>query len=287
MKNSFKIVLMVVICLAISGCFKRDDLEDVNIYTTVYPVEFITDQLYGENSQIYSIYPDEVDVNTYELTEKQINDYSKAAIFVYNGLTNEKQVARDFLNKNEDLQIIDVSYGLKYSNSVEELWLSPNNFLMLATNVKNNLQEFIKNKLIKEEIEDNFKVLEEKLSLLDAELRSVAASAKENDKNTIVVSDSVFKFLEGYGFNVIDLSDEETVLTNLKEKFENDDYKYIFVRDDQELNEDLKEFVNECDAELVTVDMMTVLDENQRKNNDNYLTIMNTFMENIKNAVLN
>ena len=287
MKNSFKIVLMVVICLAISGCFKRDDLEDVNIYTTVYPVEFITDQLYGENSQIYSIYPDEVDVNTYELTEKQINDYSKAAIFVYNGLTNEKQVARDFLNKNEDLQIIDVSYGLKYSNSVEELWLSPNNFLMLATNVKNNLQEFIKNKLIKEEIEDNFKVLEEKLSLLDAELRSVAASAKENDKNTIVVSDSVFKFLEGYGFNVIDLSDEETVLTNLKEKFENDDYKYIFVRDDQELIEDLKEFVNECDAELITVDMMTVLDENQRKNNDNYLTIMNTFMENIKNAVLN
>ncbi len=287
MKNSFKIVLMVVICLAISGCFKRDDLEDVNIYTTVYPVEFITDQLYGENSQIYSIYPDEVDVNTYELTEKQINDYSKAAIFVYNGLTNEKQVARDFLNKNEDLQIIDVSYGLKYSNSVEELWLSPNNFLMLATNVKNNLQEFIKNKLIKEEIEDNFKVLEEKLSLLDAELRSVAASAKENDKNTIVVSDSVFEFLEGYGFNVIDLSDEETVLTNLKEKFENDDYKYIFVRDDQELNEDLKEFVNECDAELITVDMMTVLDENQRKNNDNYLTIMNTFMENIKNAVLN
>ena len=287
MKNSFKIVLMVVICLAISGCFKRDDLEDVNIYTTVYPVEFITDQLYGENSQIYSIYPDEVDVNTYELTEKQINDYSKAAIFVYNGLTNEKQVARDFLNKNEDLQIIDVSYGLKYSNSVEELWLSPNNFLKLATNVKNNLQEFIKNKLIKEEIEDNFKVLEEKLSLLDAELRSVAASAKENDKNTIVVSDSVFKFLEGYGFNVIDLSDEETVLTNLKEKFENDDYKYIFVRDDQELNEDLKEFVNECDAELIIVDMMTVLDENQRKNNDNYLTIMNTFMENIKNAVLN
>lgn len=287
MKNSFKIVLMVVICLAISGCFKRDDLEDVNIYTTVYPVEFITDQLYGDNSKIYSIYPDEVDVNTYELTEKQINDYSKAAIFVYNGLTNEKQVARDFLNKNEDLQIIDVSYGLKYSNSVEELWLSPNNFLMLATNVKNNLQEFIKNKLIKEEIEDNFKALEEKLSLLDAELRSVAASAKENDKNTIVVSDSVFKFLEGYGFNVIDLSDEETVLTNLKEKFENDDYKYIFVRDDQELNEDLKEFVNECDAELITVDMMTVLDENQRKNNDNYLTIMNTFMENIKNAVLN
>ena len=66
-----------------------------------------------------------------------------------------------------------------------------------------------------------------------------------------------------------------------------DDYKYIFVRDDQELNEDLKEFVNECDAELITVDMMTVLDENQRKNNDNYLTIMNTFMENIKNAVLN
>ena len=40
---------LTLFVLACSGCFKRDDLEDVTIYTSVYPIEYLTDRLYGYN----------------------------------------------------------------------------------------------------------------------------------------------------------------------------------------------------------------------------------------------
>lgn len=286
MKRLNKILLLLILCFGLTGCFKRDDLEGIDIYTTVYPVEYIMQRLYGDNSNVLSIYPDKINVKDYKLTKKQIKDYSKAPIFVYNGLSNEKQIARDFLNNNKNLLIIDVSYGLKYNFGQEELWLSPNNYLMLSTNVKNNLQEFIKNKFIKEEIENNYKVLEEELSEMDAELRSIARAAENKNKNTILVNDPIFKYLENYGFNIIDLSDKKTEITNLTANLKNGTYKYILVRDDQEISKEIKNYIKKYKTEIVKVEMMNVLDEKQRKENDNYLNIMKSYMEKIRNIVL-
>ena len=44
---------LMVLCM--TGCLKRDNLEDITIYTTVYPFEYITEQLYGEHSTIKSV----------------------------------------------------------------------------------------------------------------------------------------------------------------------------------------------------------------------------------------
>src|SRR5574344_1557855 len=135
MKKFIKGLILSLSVLLLAGCFKMDNMEGINIYTTVYPIEYIAKYLYGENATIQSIYPNGIDPYNYELTDKQINDYSKANLFVYNGLSNEKEIARTFVNKNKNINIIDVAYGLniEYStNSYEELWLSPNNFLMLA-----------------------------------------------------------------------------------------------------------------------------------------------------------
>ena len=56
----------------------------------------------------------------------------------------------------KDLLIIDVSYGLSYNNGVEELWLSPNNYLMLSKIIKENLKDYISNKYLIEQIDNNF-----------------------------------------------------------------------------------------------------------------------------------
>ena len=41
--------------------------------------------------------------------------------------------------------IIDATYGLNYNNNLTELWLAPNNFLMLAKNIKTSLNEYLDN----------------------------------------------------------------------------------------------------------------------------------------------
>ena len=67
----FSLLLIFVVVLT-AGCFKRDNLEGAEIVTTVYPLEFITSNLYGEHSIINSIYPDGTDTTTYTLNKKQL-----------------------------------------------------------------------------------------------------------------------------------------------------------------------------------------------------------------------
>ncbi len=288
MKKNIKLLIILTICVLSVGCFKRDDMEGIDIYTTSYPIEYLVNQLYGDSSNIYTIYPSGADVFNYTLTEKQIKDYSEADLFVYNGLSKEKQIARDLINENKKMKIIDVSYGLNIAygdNTYEELWLSPNNYLMLAGTIKNNLNEFISNKYIIEEIDNNFKILEEELSKMDAELRTIASAAADVAKNVIITTTPVLRYLENYGFLVIYLN-EDSYTETIVNSFDSGAYKYIFVRDDEEstIADDL---VNNHEAEKITVSMMNTLTDEQRDNGEDYLNIMRGYLENIKKAVLN
>ena len=290
MKKVFLSLSLLLIVLTSSGCFKKDDLEGASIYTTVYPISYIADTLYGKNSTINSIYPNGSNTTKYKLTSKQVKEYSKSDIFIYNGLSNEKEIAKTFLNNNKNLKIIDASYGLKYKNGIEELWMSPSNYLMLATNVKNNLTELIENKYLIDEINKNYKELEEELSIMDAELRSIASAAKANDKNTLIVSSNMFKFLENYGFEVISLESEKdlstTTIASVKSDFKNKTQKYIFMKNTDEKNELVNSLIENYNATVITVNCMSTLSDENITNNDNYISLMNEFLDNIRNVVL-
>lgn len=291
MKKYFKLVLLLLITVGLTtGCFKRDSLEGVKIYTTVYPIEYLTETLYGNNSTVLSIYPDGVNIKEYELSKKQINNYSNAGIFIYNGLSEEKNIAKKFINANHKIKIIDVSYGLNYENGVEELWMSPNNYLMLATTIKNNLEEYIKSKYIIEEIEKNYKPLQEEVSKMDAELRTIASSAKDKDNNTIVVSTNMFKYLNNYGYNILSLEDKETISENnlnaIKSNFKSKKYKYIMMAKTDEKTDLINDLVNNYGAKIIEVNTMGNLTTEDRNNNLNYISFMKEYIENIRTITL-
>lgn len=291
MKKLLSIFALTSATLMLSGCFGTNDLEDATIYTTVYPISFITEKLYKDHSTINTIYPSGADIDTYELTDKQIEEYSNADLFIYNGLTDEKQITKDFVNKNDDLLIIDVSYGLKYTYGIEELWLSPNNFLMLAKNTKENLIEYVDNKYLAEEIENNYKELEETISIMDADLRSIITEAEKDKKSTtLVVSSNLFKFLENYGFTVISLEDEDNLTENnlntIKSNFKNNTYTTIFMKDTDEPTELINSLVEDYKAKTIEVDTMITLSEENKNNNNNYLTLTQTFIDDIRNVIL-
>lgn len=278
--------MLLVLFGATSCIFKRDDLEGVNIYTTVYPVEYVVDYLYGYNSKVSSIYPAEVDLSTYKLTKKQIKTYSKGAVFVYNGKSDEIEIARDLKNANSDLKIIDVSHELEYTNNVEELWMNPREYLWLAHNVKDGLEEYISNKYIIEEIDKNYEDLNALISGFEAELSQIPGKAK--DKNIVVASETLM-FLENYGFNVI-LVDEDageiqnSTLLNAKNLIQDGTVKYVFIIDNDEETETTKELVN-LGAELKTIRSMTVKREDDIKEGITYRNMMRETIEAIKDEV--
>ena len=289
MKRIFKGLFLLGLVLMLStSCIKRDNMENINIYTTIYPIDYIIERLYGNYSTISSIYPNGVDIDNYEFTDKQLKDFADSQVFIYNGLSNEKQVARKLININPELKIIDVAYGLKVefgADDSSELWMSPNNYLMLATTLKNNLIDYIDNNYIKDEIEKNYKKLQEELSLIDAEIRTIASSSKQKNKNTIVVAQNSLKFLENYGFNVISLEDSKNYTNQLKANFDNQTYKYIFTLDGK-TNDKVDELVKDHKAQTMTVNTMKVLSEDEDKNNEDYINITRTFIKNLSDVVL-
>lgn len=281
MKKITKFLGLMVTVLCLTGCFKRDNMEDINIVTSTYPVEYIVKSLYGNYSNITSIYPSGVDIRNYELTDKQVSDYAKSDLFVYNGLSDEKNIARSFINQNKNIKIIDVSYGLniEYGNTPEELWLSPNNYLMLATTVKNNLSDFINSKYLIQEIANNYATLQENLSLLDANLRSIGNSSKK----TIITTTNTLKYLENYGFTVISLEDSKNITTDLKNNFKNGTYTTLFIKKG-ETSDTITDLVDNYKAKTVEVNMMNVLDDKERKDNDDYMSIMNEYLRSLREA---
>ena len=199
-----KIILVLLGCFCLTGCFKRDSMEDINIYTTLYPLQFITQALYGDYSNIESIYPNGVNVQlekctecdlSYTLTEKQISDISKTDLFIFNSLLYEGDYVKEMLQNNKNLKIINANDNLVESEyyGLEEMWLDPSRLLTLARNIKNGFNEYIDNYYLKQEVENNFKELKEKADKLSAKL---ASTIKNAENKIIVTNDDMFKFLE-------------------------------------------------------------------------------------------
>ena len=266
-----------------SGCFKKDDLEDITIYTSVYPIEYIVDTLYGKNSNVKSIYPDGVDVSKYSLTDKQIKDYSKGNMFVFNGLSDEKDYVTSMCNYNKDLMIIDTTATMEYNNHVEELWLDPSNFLMMSLNVKNGLSEYITNQYLKTEIDNNYSKLKLEISNIDAKIKLMN---ENSSKKTIVVDNSSFKFLEKYGFEVISLEDNEELtdktISDVIRMIRKKQITYIFSTDANNLNKNVQKIVKKTGVEILELNDLSNLTENQRNSKEDYISLLNENIDLLK-----
>jgi zinc transport system substrate-binding protein len=284
--KKFKLLLVGLVCLfGATGCFGSDDMEDINIKTTTYPLTYLANTIYGSHSTIESIYPNGVDKNTYELTTKQVKEYAKNDLFIYNGLTNERSIAANFINKNKNLKVIDVTKGISLTSSEEELWLYPSNYLMLAQNIKNELLEYVSSTIIKQEIEENYDELKLMVSKYDAEFKMIAENAASK---TIIVGNDVFHFLTKYGFNVISLDPdtEGKNLTDAKNALTSNSANYVFTLNTDAENEDVKKLIDAGAKEVKVKSMINLTDEDI-KNNVDYKSMMTEFIESVRNEAYN
>lgn len=280
-----KIFLLGLSIFLTTGCsLTKDNLENATIYTTIYPIKYLTDFLYSDYATIESIYPNGADINNYELTDKRVKEYAKGDLFIYNGLSSEKTIAKDLINKNDNLLIIDAANSLNYINGIEELWMSPNNYLMLAKNIKDYLIEYLNSNTLIEYVNNKYDELEEILSIKDADLRAIGKEATQNNTNILVVSDNVFKFLENYGFEIISL-DEKTITENtldaIDNNFDNGKYTSIIILDNN-YTETINKIIDEYDPEIINVSSMTILNND----NDDYLINMQNFIDKLRNLCL-
>ncbi len=280
-----KKICLLFILLSITGCslFKKDSMQNISIITTNYSLEYVIRNLYGDNSLVSSIYPDGVDIDNYNLTEKQIKDYSKKDMFIYMGLSNDSNKAITFLNKNNKIKIIDATYGMQYKYTEDELWLNPSNLLMISQNIKNGLGEYITSTYLLKDIDYLYQELKVNLSSLDAEYKTSIANA---NYKTIVVNSDALLYLEKYDLNVISLdknnSSYEKNLALFKSYLKNETIKYLFVYENIPLEDEILNIVNENNVETLGFKNLKNITDDEREQDKDYLSIMYQNLEEIK-----
>ena len=278
-------LFIIAITLLLTGCdlFKRDTMENINIITTIYPLEYTTNYLYGYNSNVTSIYPDDINTDIYELTEKQLKDNSKKDLFIYMGLSNDSSIAIKLIEKNKKLKVIDATYGMEYKRDLSELWLNPSNLLMILQNIKNGLDEYIDNTYIKLEIDERYNELKMILSEMDANLKTTMGNA---NKKIIYCNSKSFLFLEKYGITVIPVFKEDDLyeknLALLSDAIEKEQVKYFYVLEDTVITDDIKKLVD--DKKIQTLDFRNLknITDEERNLKKNYETIMEQNIEELK-----
>ncbi len=283
MKVLKKIYLLLLLPLLITGCeINNNNMKDITIYTTTYPINYLINSLYQDYSKVYSIYPTGVNINEYKLSKRKLEEYSNSELFIFNSLDKDRDYAVKMINLNKNLKVIDVATGMKYENDVEELWLNPNNYLMMAENTKEGLSEYINNPYLVEEIEKKYENLEYEISKLDANLTETIANA---NYKTIITDSDTFLFLEKYGLKVISLEENDNLNNNkieaAKTLIKDNKIKYIYSTN-SESNATVSNIINENKIDLITINSMHSIDGGITNSNDNYLTIMTNNINQLK-----
>lgn len=284
-KKILFIILIIPLMLTLTGCENTSDSKTMNVITSVYPIEYILDNLYGQQVTSESIYPPGTYYNDYKLTNEQIKKYANETdLFIYNGnIEKEKDYAVKLLNINKKIKLIDATQGMNYTNSISEAWLNPSNLLMMSSNIKKGLEEYINENIETKKINKNYSQLKLKLSQIDAELKMVSNNSKSN---TIVVNNDCFKYLEKYGFNVISLEENDNLtdktLSELKERINNKEINYIFLKDEDEENETIKNLKEQYDLKIQSLNSLSTLTSKQRIDKKDYMSIMLDNINSIK-----
>lgn len=278
-----KIIIIMLSLLLITGCFGNNKEVSKTAYTTYYPIEYATNFLYSKFAKVKSIYPNGVNPESYELTDKQKAIYSKADAFIYAGVSSEVKLAADFINTNENINIIDSTKGVTFTNDISELWLDPSNYLMIARNIKSTLIDYTDSVYDETKIEKAYTDLKVKISEIDVELTMMGKNAS---RNKIFVTDNSLNFLSKYNLNVIsvDKNNESNnkAYNDVRTLINKGDIKYAYTIKGKTLDSEISTFIENNKLEIVEIDPMYTLSEEQRKDGYDYISIMNDNITKLK-----
>ncbi len=284
--KKIKLFIIIFIIFLMTGCYEKTSMENANIHVSSYPIEYVTERLYGNHSTIKSIYPDNMD-NDYIVSDKLLTDYSSSNLFIFNGNEdNENDYVYKMFNENKKLKIIDATASLTYTNKMEELWLDPMNLLTIANNIKKGFKEYTSMAYLNNDIDKNYDKLKLELIQLEADYREMANRA--NNK-TIIVGNDLFLYLSKYGINVISLEESDKFtkksLYTAEELIEKGAIKYIYVKKGEKINQHINTLKTKYNIEIIELNSLYTITEEDRKNNNDYFSIMYNNLELLKHQL--
>ena len=301
----------------------KDSANKLSVYTTVYPLQYFTEQIGGDAVNVQSIYPAGANEHSFEPTQKDMMALADADIFFYIGLGLEgfvENAKKTLANENVQLvptanhlteEQLNISTGHTHAEAVDgahdhkheeekheeddhtghdhdsHVWLSPVLSKQLALTIKNTLAEKLPEHA--DEFEARYIELATQLDALHADFQALA---EETTKDTFFVSHAAFGYIAGhYGFTQVPVAGlnsqsepSQKELASIVDLAKERNIEYIFF--EQNVNSKLAEVIQkEVGAESLILHNLSVLTTEDEKNNETYFTLMEKNIDVLRTAL--
>lgn len=309
MKFSRAIWIVFFMAISLLGCSQTNESDQINknnhliLYTSLYPLQYVAEQIGGNTISVHSILPPGADAHTYEPSSKDIISIAKGDLFFYLGAGMEayaETVAQSLAS--QDVKLIEIgedeSLFIKDEHSQENdeendsmhehhgdydphIWLDPIRLIQIAEIIK---KELISINIESEDVyEENFKILMNELTQLDDSFKNVL---NEKENKHILVSHAAYGYWEDrYGIEQISVNGlsssnepSQKELTKIIQQTKEYNLKYILF--EENTSNRVSEIIrDEIGAETVVIHNLEVLTEEDIKNNEDYLSLMKSNLE--------
>ncbi|MFC5540964.1 metal ABC transporter solute-binding protein, Zn/Mn family [Ureibacillus suwonensis] len=315
--RKFFILSMLAVMLLLTACSgdepKQQESGQIDIYTTVYPLQYFSEQIGGEFVNVSSIYPPGANEHTFEPTQKDMIALADADLFFYIGLGLEgfvenakKTLANEHVKfvpvaENIDEEVLQTSTGHSHEEASEHeeehdhhhgdidphVWLSPTISKDLALTIKNELVKQLPEQ--EDTFNKNYEQLAKRLDELDQQFKALADNAS---KKTFFVSHASFGYIAGnYGLTQIpvaglnsQIEPSQKELAEIVDLAKQYDIHYILF--EQNVSSKLTSIIQkEIGAESLMLHNLSVLTEEDIKNNEDYFTLMEKNLQTLEKAL--
>ncbi|WP_428911249.1 metal ABC transporter solute-binding protein, Zn/Mn family [Niallia sp. Krafla_26] len=291
----------------------KDDAK-LTVYTTVYPLQFFTEEIGGDAVHVETIYPPGADEHTFDPSQKDMMALADSDLFFYVGLGLEGFVekAKESLSK-EDVAMVatgdsiitteafaqqptdpehseeEIAHGDHEDHEEEtehddhnhgdidpHVWIDPVYAKEMAYSIKNALISEMPEK--EAEFTKNYEALVKKLDALNQKFTDLVSNAKNKE---IIVSHAAYGYWESrYGLEQISVSGLSTSSEPSQKDLETiiDKAKELdlnYIYFEQNVSSKITEIIqNEIGAEALVLHNLSTRTDEDIENNRDYFAIM-------------
>lgn len=292
MKN---MLIPLILLLGLVGCSpgtsSNDQADKIQIYTSIYPIQYATEKIAGDLAEVNTIYPPGVDTHNYEPTSKEVTYIADADAFFYVGGNMESFASTiQTALANQNLMFVELSehealFEHDNNDHKEEshghdhdphIWLDPLRMIDIGELIKTDLS--ITYPDYADDFTRNFDVYKAELLALDETFNE---ELSKRDTDYFIVTHGAYEYWEeSYGINQIPIrgrsnSDEPSQkdlvavaefaadhkLKNVLFEKNNDDYVSTII-------------LNHLDGKKLYLHNLEVLTADDISNNEDYLSLM-------------
>lgn len=263
MKKTILLTFSVLIMFILSACGSNDDSSSddnqIKIYTTAFPLTSFVEQIGGDTVEVESIYPNGVDIHTYEPTQRDMIEFAEGDLFIYTEDLLDPVSERIRSSIEGDTTFIQAADNISESDILEDthdhddhehgedhdeddhhdhshhetgdphIWLDPVHSKAMAEAIKDALISINPDETAL--YTENFNSLSEDLDDISQSLETLTENA---EKDTVYIShESIGYLADRYHFNQVGISginNEEPSqhqLTGIIDSIEEENISYI------------------------------------------------------------